>query len=48
MPKLAGLYARGRLKLDELITERLPLELVNEAVAHVRAGSVARSVIVFD
>lgn len=48
LPRLADLYARGRLRLDELVSERLPLERVNEAMAHVRAGSVARSVIVFD
>ncbi len=47
LPRLAELYTRGRLRLDELVSERLPLERVNEAVAHVRAGSVARSVIVF-
>jgi Zn-dependent alcohol dehydrogenase len=47
LPRLADLYARGRLRLDELVSERLPLERVNEAVAHVRAGGVARSVIVF-
>ncbi|MBB6344772.1 alcohol dehydrogenase catalytic domain-containing protein [Nonomuraea muscovyensis] len=47
LPMLAAQYLRGRLDLDGLITERLPLEQVNEAVAHVREGAVARAVIVF-
>ncbi|RJL21685.1 alcohol dehydrogenase catalytic domain-containing protein [Bailinhaonella thermotolerans] len=48
LPMLADQYLRGRLDLDALITERLPLDRVNEAVDHVRRGAVARSVIVFD
>jgi S-(hydroxymethyl)glutathione dehydrogenase/alcohol dehydrogenase len=44
---LAAQYLRGRLDLDGLITERLPLERVNEAVEHARRGTVARTVIVF-
>jgi S-(hydroxymethyl)glutathione dehydrogenase/alcohol dehydrogenase len=47
LPMLAGQYLRGRLDLDGLITEHLPLDQVNDAVAHVRQGTVARSVIVF-
>ena len=38
----------GRLKLDELITDRYPLERINEAVEAVRKGNVMRNVIVFD
>ncbi|RFU37814.1 alcohol dehydrogenase [Actinomadura logoneensis] len=48
LPILADLYRSGRLNLDGLVSERVPLERVNEAVAHVRSGAVARSVIVFD
>ncbi|MCF6472061.1 alcohol dehydrogenase [Nonomuraea sp. MG754425] len=47
LPMLATQYERGRLDLDALISERLPLADVNEAVAHVRQGSVARTVITF-
>ncbi|MEU5860774.1 alcohol dehydrogenase catalytic domain-containing protein [Nonomuraea sp. NPDC047529] len=47
LPMLAGQYLRGRLDLDGLITERLPLDRINEAVAHVRQGTVARTVITF-
>ncbi|MFC6885449.1 MULTISPECIES: alcohol dehydrogenase catalytic domain-containing protein [Actinomadura] len=48
LPLLADLHRRGRLNLEGLVSERVPLEAVNEAVAHVRSGAVARSVIVFD
>jgi S-(hydroxymethyl)glutathione dehydrogenase/alcohol dehydrogenase len=47
LPMLADLYRLGRLNLDLLVSERIPLEEVNEGIAHVRSGSVARSVIVF-
>ncbi|MGR6922937.1 alcohol dehydrogenase catalytic domain-containing protein [[Actinomadura] parvosata] len=47
LPMLAGQYLRGRLDLAGLISERLPLDRVNEAVTHVRHGTVARTVIVF-
>ncbi|MEV4188484.1 alcohol dehydrogenase, partial [Streptosporangium canum] len=48
LPMLAEQYLRGRLDLDRLVSERVPLEDVNEAIRHVREGAVARSVIVFD
>ncbi|MBB5778218.1 alcohol dehydrogenase catalytic domain-containing protein [Nonomuraea jabiensis] len=47
LPMLAEQYLRGRLDLDGLISERLPLDRINDAVAHVREGSVARTVITF-
>ncbi|WP_084959050.1 alcohol dehydrogenase catalytic domain-containing protein [Thermoactinospora rubra] len=47
LPMLVGQYRRGRLDLDGLISERVALEEVNEAVDRVRRGAVARSVIVF-
>lgn len=47
LPLLADLHRRGRLDLDGLVSERVPLEKVNDAVEHVRSGAVARSVIVF-
>jgi S-(hydroxymethyl)glutathione dehydrogenase/alcohol dehydrogenase len=46
--RMLRLYQAGRLKLDELITRRIGLDGVNEAFAAMRAGEVARSVIVFD
>lgn len=47
MPRILELYSQGRLKLDELITARIPLEGLNAAAAELREGSVARSVVVF-
>jgi S-(hydroxymethyl)glutathione dehydrogenase/alcohol dehydrogenase len=47
LPLLVDLYRRGRLNLEGLVSERVPLEKVNEAVEDVRAGAIARSVIVF-
>jgi Zn-dependent alcohol dehydrogenase len=47
VPKLLALYQEGRLKLDELITKRYPLEEINEAVAAVKQGDAVRNVIVF-
>ncbi len=47
MPRYVELYRRGLLRLDEMISARLPLERVNEAFAAMRQGTAARSVIVF-
>jgi S-(hydroxymethyl)glutathione dehydrogenase/alcohol dehydrogenase len=47
LPMLADLYRNGRLNLADLVSERVPIDKVNEAIAHVRAGAVARSVIIF-
>ena len=47
LPVIAGLYRGGRLNLEDLVSERLPLSQINEAIGHVRAGAVARSLIVF-
>jgi len=48
MPRLVDMYMNGKLKLDEMISQRLKLEQVNEAFAEMKTGSIARSVIVFD
>lgn len=47
VPRLVALYQHGRLKLDELITARYPLEQINEAIAAVERGQALRNVIVF-
>ncbi len=47
IPMLVDLYKQGRLKLDELITNRYPLEQINEAMADVVAGKALRNVIIF-
>jgi S-(hydroxymethyl)glutathione dehydrogenase/alcohol dehydrogenase len=47
IPKLVELYKAGTLKLDELISQRFPLENVNEAIASTRSGAALRNVLVF-
>ena len=47
MPRYVDFYMQGRLKLDEMVSARLPLERVNDAFEEMRRGSVARSVVVF-
>jgi S-(hydroxymethyl)glutathione dehydrogenase/alcohol dehydrogenase len=48
IPALARMYLHGRLKLDELLTRRYPLDRINDAYAALDRGEVARSVVVFD
>ena len=47
VPRLIDLYRHGRLKLDELITNRYPLEQINTAIEEVETGRVLRNVILF-
>lgn len=46
-PWLAQLYLDGRLKLDELISQRLSLEQINDGFAAMREGRIVRAVIEF-
>lgn len=45
VPQLVSLYLSGRLKLDELISARYPLEEINEAIAAMETGQALRNVI---
>jgi Zn-dependent alcohol dehydrogenase len=47
IPWYISLYQQGRLKLDELISGRYPLEQINEAISDVSQGNALRNVIVF-
>jgi len=47
IPWYISLYQQDRLKLDELISGRYPLEKINEAIADVSQGDALRNVIVF-
>ncbi len=47
VPQLVELYQYKRLKLDELISKRFPLEEINEAIASMERGEALRNVIVF-
>ena len=48
MPRFVEFYLQGRLHLDDLISRRISLEDVNEGIAALETGEVARSVIIFD
>ena len=48
MPRYIEFYRQGRLKLDELVSQHLKLEQLNQAFNDMKAGNVARSVIMFD
>ncbi|WP_299849411.1 zinc-binding dehydrogenase [uncultured Roseovarius sp.] len=45
IPWMIDLYGQGRLKLDELISNRWSLEQINEAIADTKSGSARRNVI---
>jgi S-(hydroxymethyl)glutathione dehydrogenase/alcohol dehydrogenase len=47
IPKLVALYKAGILKLDELITNRFPLDKINEAIESTKKGEALRNIIVF-
>src|SRR5215510_12222673 len=46
MPKLIDMYVNKKIKLDELVTRSYSLDEVNEAMAALERGEVARSVVV--
>ncbi|MNF93996.1 S-(hydroxymethyl)glutathione dehydrogenase [compost metagenome] len=48
MPRLVDFYMSGKLKLDEMISQRIRLDQINEAFDELRRGELARSVIVFE
>jgi S-(hydroxymethyl)glutathione dehydrogenase/alcohol dehydrogenase len=47
IPQYASLYLQGRLDLDDLISERIPLEGINAGYDTMLRGDQARSVITF-
>lgn len=48
IPRYLEFYRQGRLLLDEMVTRRGRLDDVNEAFRAMKAGEVARTVLVFD
>ena len=48
MPQYIELYKQGRLKLDEMVSRKGRLEDVNEAFRAMKAGEVARTVLMMD
>jgi len=49
-PRLIDLYMQGRLKLDDLISDRIKLDGLTQAMQNLldNKASVARQVIMFD
>lgn len=48
MPRMVDFYMAGKLRLDELISQRLQLGQINDAFDELRRGELARSVILFE
>ena len=48
MPIYVDFYLNGQLKLDEMISSRVPLEQVNDALDALRKATAARTVLTFD
>ncbi len=48
IPNLIAMYQKGRLKLDELITGRYPLDSINEAIESTEKSEGLRNVIMFE
>ena len=48
IPRLVDFYLKGRLDLDSLVAERIPLEEINAGFETMKTGHSARSVIVFE
>jgi S-(hydroxymethyl)glutathione dehydrogenase/alcohol dehydrogenase len=48
MPKYIDFYLQGRLNLDDMISQRRKLEDVNDAFRAMKAGEVARTVLMFN
>lgn len=47
LPRLVEQYLEGRLELEALVGERIPLERINDGIADLRAGAGARTIVVF-
>ena len=48
MPRLVDMYMSGKLKLDQMVSQRIKLADINDAFDELRRGELARSVIMFD
>ena len=48
MPRFVDFYLQGRLHLDDLVSNRIQLSDINEGMAALETGEVARSVIMFN
>ena len=48
MPRFVDFYLQGKLHLDDMISNRIALADINEGMAALATGEIARSVIMFD
>ncbi len=48
MPRYVDMYLDGRLHLDEMVSKTITLDQINDGFDDMKAGNVARSVILFD
>jgi S-(hydroxymethyl)glutathione dehydrogenase/alcohol dehydrogenase len=48
MPRFVELYLQGRLHLDDMVSGRIRLADINDALAALHSGEIARNVIIFD
>ena len=48
MPRFVDFYLQGKLHLDDMISNRITLSDINEGMAALQTGEIARSVIMFD
>lgn len=48
MPRFVEFYLQGRLHLDDLVSNRIQLSDINDGMAALETGEIARSVIMFD
>ena len=48
IPRIIDLYRGGRLKVDELVGERLPLQEFARAISDMEAGRIARALLVME
>ena len=48
MPRFIDFYLQGKLHLEKLVSGRIRLEQVNDALQQLKTGEVARNVILFD
>lgn len=48
MPRFVDMYLDGRLRLDEMVSQKIDLEDINDGFDQMKLGGIARSVIMFD
>ncbi len=47
MPRFVDMYLDGRLKLDEMVSQHIPLEKINDGYTSMQRGELARTVVDF-